>query len=164
MKSLFALTTTLLLGMNAAAENTVFLPFLPQVGDYTITRDSSGFTEKNRIDAVNEERDTYRLLAFAIRHDGVEAPRGITNRMGSTIRSLYIADIEGYCQKRQGIREKISVPAGDFEACRIDEGTLRPSSTWYAAWVPFGVIRIQSAATETAPAYERQLIEYGGNR
>lgn len=164
MKRLLPLAMLMMFGANASAENTIFLPFLPQVGDYTITRDNNGFTEKYRIASINEERDTYHVLAFAIRHDGTEAPRGITNRIGTTIRSLYINDIETYCEKRQGVREKISVPAGDFEACRVDEGETRPSSTWYAPWVPFGIVRISRAATDSSPAYDRQLIEFGGNR
>lgn len=145
-----------------AAAQSVFLPYLPRVGDYAVIRDSNGYTSKTRVAAFNDERDTYQIVTTAVRADGREVPRGSVNRLGEGLRRTFFADVEGFCQDQAGVLEKITVPAGEFSACRLDENTeLRLSSTWYAAWVPFGRIRIASVNRDGSQAFSVELIEFG---
>jgi hypothetical protein len=82
----------------------------------------------------------------------------------SILEDSYISDLRSTCLKENGSIEKITVPAGDFETCKVIENisALQNFITYYAANVPFGIVKqIEVSGSESTGVTTKELIKFG---
>ena len=135
----------LLFSVPAFAEN----GFEPKRGDYTIslrtTKDVS-YKTMSRIDSIDHRTGgvvVYNVGTYKVKDDGQLQPLGTLQQFDPTMKNTYISDLKAMCLKANGSIERITVPAGSFESCKVLEqvGDQFKLTKFYAANVPFGTVK-----------------------